>query len=507
MISLPKFYITTAIPYVNAKPHIGFALECVQADVIARYRKINGASVWLTTGADENSLKNVQAAEKLGISTEKLCETNAALFRTLADKIGLSYNAFVRSSIKGSDHWKDTEKLWDSCNRSGDVYKKRYRGLYCVGCELFYTENELVDGYCPERHVPKPEIVEEENYFFRLSKYQAKLTELIEKDEIEIIPETRKAEALNFIKEGLEDFSISRSIKRSHGWGVPVPGDESQIIYVWFDALGIYLTGVGLTADEKRFKKYWPADLHVIGKGITRFHLIYWPAMLLSAGIDVPKGVFIHGYVTVDGQKMSKSLGNVVDPIEMLDKYGTDPIRYYLMKEISTFQDGDFSEKTLKDAINNELVGNLGNFVNRTLTFISSKFDGRIEEQELSDADKKFVGDVDALCDDVGKLMERNQLNVAILKILEISNMGNRYFQNSEPWKVIREDEKSARRILFVCANLCRKLGILIYPYMPQSSQRLLGYIGEKPAKFKNAGGMAKAFKVAKTDILFKKVE
>lgn len=502
-VFLAKFYITTAIPYVNAKPHIGFALECVQTDVIARYRKISGDSVYLTTGADENSLKNIQAAEKLGITVEQLCETNAQLFRGLDDKIGLSYDAFVRSSLKGQ-HWKGTAELWDACNKRGDIYKKKYRGLYCIGCELFYTENELIDGLCPEHHT-KPEMVEEENYFFRLSKYQDKLAKVIENDEIKIIPEVRKAEVLNFIKEGLEDFSISRSVKRSHGWGIPVPEDSSQIVYVWFDALGVYLTGAGFPSDKKKFDSLWPADMHVIGKGIVRFHLIYWPAILISAGLDLPKSVFIHGYVTVEGEKMSKSIGNVVDPIEIMGKYGVDPVRFYLMKEISTFQDGDFSAKTLKDAINNELVGNLGNFVNRTLTFISTKFDGKIEKHKLDDSDQVLLEDIAKLVDEVDKLLDQSQLNIALLKILEISSLGNRYFQNSEPWKAIKEDE--AKKTLFVCANICRTLGILIYPYMPSSSEKLLGYLNEKPTAIKDAKKMMKEFKVSKPDILFSKVE
>ncbi len=502
---LPKFYITTAIPYVNAKPHIGFALECVQTDVIARHKKISGYSTFLTTGADENSLKNVQAAEKLGISTAELCEVNAASFKELDDKIGLSYDAFVRSSLKGA-HWEGTAKLWEACKKNGDIYKKKYSGLYCVGCELFYTENELIDGLCPEHHT-KPELVEEENYFFRLSKYQDKLAQLIDSDEIKIFPETRKSETLDFIKAGLDDFSISRSVKRSHGWGVPVPGDDSQIVYVWFDALGIYLTGIGFTTDKKLFNKYWPADVHVIGKGIIRFHLVYWPAMLLSAGLDLPKSVFIHGYMTIDGQKISKSLGNAIEPMPLLQKYGTDAIRYYLLKEISTFQDGDFSEKTLKDVVNNELVGNLGNFVNRTLTFINSKFGGKIEEQKLNAKDKELMKEIWRLSEQVDELLGKYQLNAALLKILEISNMGNRYFQNSEPWKLIKEDETEGKRVLFVCANICRLLGILMYPYMPSASENLLGYLGEKPVALKKANKIVKGFEVSTPSILFKKIE
>lgn len=501
---MPKFYITTSIPYVNAKPHIGHALEFVQTDVMARAARMAGKKVFLTTGADENSLKNVQSAEALGISTAELCARNAKLFRELSDRIGLSYDAFIRSSVK-DEHWSGVEEIWKRCNDSGDIYKKRYKGLYCVGCELFYKESELVDGLCPIHH-KKVDIVEEENYFFRLSKYQEKLQELIESGKLKILPESKKHEILNFIKEGLEDFSISRSEKRAHGWGVPVPGDSSQIIYVWFDALTIYLSGIGFGKDAKTFDKWWPADVHVIGKDITKFHAIYWPAMLLSAKLDVPKTISVHGFLTIDGQKMSKSLGNVVDPMEMLDKYKADPVRYYLTKEISTFEDGDFSEKTLKDAINNELVGNLGNFVNRTFAFINSKWGGKLEEQELEEG-KLLLDEIYKLVDQALALIEEGQLNLAVLKIMEISGMGNRYFQNNEPWKLIKEDEDATKEVLFVCANICRILGILTYPYMPSASEALLAHIGEKPKSFKDAKKLVKSFSIAAPKVLFSKVE
>ncbi len=501
---MTKFYITTSIPYVNAKPHIGHALEVVQADVIARYKKIEGNSVYLTTGTDENSLKNVLASEKLGMRTSDFCAVNSSLFKELDDKAGLSYNVFVRTSVD-KDHAKVAAILWNACSVNGDIYKKKYRGLYCIGCELFYTENELVDGLCPE-HRTKPELVEEENYFFRLSKYQDRLIRLLESGEVKIIPETRLSEILNFVKSGLEDFSISRSVKRSHGWGIPVPEDDTQIMYVWFDALGSYLTGAGLPSDGQKFKKLWPADMHVIGKGIVRFHAVYWLAMLTSAKFALPKSIFVHGYVTVNGQKMSKSIGNVIDPVAMIDKYGADPIRYYLMKEISTFQDGDFSEKTLKEVINNELVGNVGNFVNRTLSFIHTKFGGKLDEQKLAEG-ALLMTDIHSLVDDAKRMLDRSQLNFALLKILEVSSKGNKYFQDNEPWKLVKEDERAAKEVLFVCANICRILGILSYPYMPSTSEKLLSYFKEKPSKFEAAKTLTKRFEIGSPKILFSKVE
>jgi methionyl-tRNA synthetase len=348
-----KFYITTAIPYVNAPPHMGHAQEFVQTDTIAAYKKLKGYDVFLTTGSDENSIKSVQAAAKEKISAQALCDSNSAKFRKMAAEIGLSYDAFVRSSDKAA-HWKGVEKLWDMCLKAGDIYKKTYSGLYCVGCEAFYTEAELVNGLCPE-HLRRPEVVSEENYFFRLSKYASKLKKLIESDKLKITPDFRKSEMLNFIDQGLEDFSVSRSAERSKDWGIPVPGDSTQKIYVWFDALTVYLTGVGFGKDDAQFNRLWPADVHVIGKGILRFHAIYWPAMLMSAGLALPSEIMIHGYVTAGGQKMSKSLGNGVDPMQMLGKYGKEPLRYYLLRNIPTFEDGDFSEKELVNVSNSEL--------------------------------------------------------------------------------------------------------------------------------------------------------
>jgi methionyl-tRNA synthetase len=477
----------------------------VQTDVIARYRKAKGYSVSLTTGSDENSLTNVLAAEKLGIGVRELCDANSLLFRSMADRIGLSYDAFVRTSAD-KDHAAVAEAIWGRCSKSGDIYRKKYKGLYCVRCELYYTESELVAGLCPE-HKVKPEVVEEENYFFRLSRYQDRILELVEKGTVRITPDGRKNEVLSFVKSGLEDFSISRSVKRAHGWGIPVPGDPSQIIYVWFDALGTYLTGAGMPSDMKRFGKLWPADVHVIGKGIARFHAVYWLAMLISAGLELPREIFIHGYVTIEGQKMSKSIGNVVDPIDMIEKYGADPLRYYLIKNVSTFEDGDFSEKALREAINSELVGNLGNFVNRTLTFISSKLDGKIEEQELGEG-ALAMKNVAGLVDDVDALLADGQLNAALLKVMEISGMGNKYFQDSEPWKLVKEgDGPAAREVLFVCANICRILGIVAWPFMPAASEKLLGYVGCGTHNFAQARKLVKKFAVVRPQILFSKVE
>ncbi|MDO8741561.1 MAG: methionine--tRNA ligase, partial [Candidatus Roizmanbacteria bacterium] len=346
-----KFYITAAIPYVNAAPHIGHALEFIQVDAIARFHKLLGEKVTSLTGGDENALKNVQAAEKAGQLTQKFVDKNAQLFLELTEKLDSRFDVFQKGT--SPDHFKSSQDLWNRCKK-GDIYKKNYEGLYCVGCETFYSPDELNEkGECFEHPGKKLDKVSEANYFFKLSSYQKQLIKLISKDELRIFPEFRKKEVLSFLKEPLLDISISRSNERAKNWGVPVPNDPTQRIYVWFDALNIYRSGV----DEKT----WPADLHVIGKGIIRFHTIYWPAFLLSAGLPLPKAVFAHGYLTVNGQKMSKTIGNIVDPLEIISKYGVDALRYYLLREIPPFDDGDFSYRRLDEIYNSDLANELGN--------------------------------------------------------------------------------------------------------------------------------------------------
>src|SRR3989338_2299292 len=356
-----KFYITAAIPYVNGVPHIGHALEFVQCDAVARYKKLTGRETLLLSGSDENGLKIVQAAEQEGLTPQELADKNTLVFKNLVNKLNVGINVWQRASNKKL-HWPGTHKLWQLCEKNGDIYKKLYGGFYCVGCEDFYTKKDLVDGKCPE-HLKEPEWVEEENYFFRLSKYQERIEKLIETDELRVLPQTRKNEVLSFIRSGLEDFSISRSRQRAKNWGIPVPRDESQIIYTWFDGLNIYQTGVGFGYDENLWQKWWPADVHVIGKGIIRFHAVYWIGMLLSAGLSLPKSIFVHGYIASGGQKMSKSLGNVIDPFEVIQKYGAEALRYYLLREIPAYGDGDFTYERFEQLYNADLANGLGNMV------------------------------------------------------------------------------------------------------------------------------------------------
>jgi len=467
-----KFYITAAIPYVNAPPHIGHILEFVQTDAIARFQRLEGKEVFQLTGADENSLKNVQAAEKLRITPQMLVDKNAEIFREATKIFGISLDAFQKTSNK-AEHWPGIWNLWNRCTTAGDVYWKKYKGLYCVDCEQFYTESELVNGLCPE-HKSQPEVVEEGNYFFRLSKYQNQLKELIKTDKLKIVPQSRKKEVLNFIDRGLEDFSVSRSVKRAKGWGIPVPNDNTQIIYVWFDALGTYLTGIGFGKNEKEFDKWWPADVHVIGKGITRFHAVYWPAILLSAGLKLPKTIFIHGYVTVEGEKISKSLGNTIDPKLLAEQYGVDSIRYYLLNEIPPFDDGNFSEKRLIEKNNNELVANFGNFVYRSLHFIRANFNSTIPEPDtLKVKDKNVLKKITVAKKKIQKYLLNFQFKDAIKTALELSSAGNKYFQDKKPWETLKKDPDDCRNTLYVAANLVRSLTVCFSPFVPFACERL----------------------------------
>ena len=507
-----KFYITTAIPYVNAPPHVGHALEFIQTDAIARFHRSLGEDVLFQTGADENAQKNVLAAEEKGIGIQELIDKNTAVFRNTIDNLRISYNNFLRTSDK-KIHWPGAQKIWEECLKSGDIYKKSYEGLYCLGCEAFLTEKDLVDGKCPE-HLKSPEKITEENYFFRLSKYQKKLEKLIESDELKIIPETRKNEVLSFIKSGLEDFSVSRLKERMKGWGIPVPNDPQHIQYVWFDALINYISGLGYGSNDELFKKYWPADLHVIGKGIIRFHVVYWPAMLMSAGLEPPKSIFVHGYITANGQKISKSLGNVIDPNVIIEKYGLDSVRYFMLREISPFDDGDFSEKMLIERVNNELVANIGNFVYRTLSFLERYFGGVIPKPgKFTKEDEELIKKINDYPKEIKELLEKIELKEALKKILELSSHGNKYFQDNKPWELIKKDKERCSTVLYLCINLCRTLSILLFPYLPDSCKKLWNQLnlGKKPEGnvWDSASGLKieSNHKINKFEILFKKIE
>lgn len=455
-----KFYITAAIPYVNADPHIGHALEFVQVDCIARYHRLLGEGVLVLSGGDENALKNVQAAEQANIPIQEFVDRNTQRFYELTKALNAQFDIWQKGSDK-EHHYPSSQKLWELCKKNGDIYKKEYTGLYCLGCEAFYSPEELKDGECLEHPGQKLQEITEENYFFKLSRYQNQLIKVVETDEYEIVPETRKNEVLSFLKSGLQDISISRSNERAKNWGVPVPGDPTQRIYVWFDALNIYQAGVGFGWDEGKYNKWWPADVHVIGKGILRFHAVYWPAFLLSAGLKLPKNLFVHGYFTVDGQKMSKTIGNVVDPFKLIEQYGAEAVRYYLLARFSPFSDGDFSEEKLKDVYNADLANNLGNLVSRV---------ARLTETSGVDFPATKTNSKDRAFDVYHECFKEFLLNEACASVWNNINAANRFIDDNRPW------EKKGRDLGVILDHLVaeiREIAFLLKPFLPETAEKI----------------------------------
>ncbi len=467
--SKKKFYITNAIPYVNAPPHIGHALEFIQSDVIARYHRMQGDEVLLLCGGDENALKNVHAAEKMGEEVQSFVDRHTELFRDLARVLSVEFDVFQ----KGSDqvhHYVSSQTLWQRCLDAGDIYKKAYQGLYCLGCEAFYLPSELNEHReCFEHPGRALEEVSEENYFFRLSKYQSELMKLLTEDVIRIIPETRKNEMLAFLKEPLEDISISRSNERAKNWGVPVPSDPSQRMYVWFDALNIYQSGVGFGWDNTQYEKWWPAEVHVIGKGILRFHAIFWPAFLLSAKLKLPKVLFVHGYLTAEGQKMSKTLGNVVDPFELVRKYGAEPLRYYLLREIPSTGDGDFGAAKLEERYNGDLANGLGNLVARVATLGVKVSPLRIDVAK--DILPEIRSEIEAAFARQAEAFEAFRLNEALAEAWRLIGFTDRYINTQKPWAIV--DETAFRGVLTNASYLVHIIAGLIRPFLPLTSDRI----------------------------------
>lgn len=488
MNSQSHWYITTSIPYVNAQPHIGFALEEIQTDVFARYHRLLGDAVRFQTGTDENSLKNVQAAEREGISTAALVERNAQRFQALGPLLGVSFDDFIRTGAE-QRHIDGVYKLWRACAARGDIYKRPYQGLYCVGCEQFYEEADLVNGLCPN-HGVRPEFVEEENYFFRLSRYATDLRRLIESDQLRIVPETRKNEVLGFIQRGLLDFSISRSQARAKGWGIPVPDDPSQVIYVWFDALTNYISALGYGDDAPAYQRYWVNSAqrtHVIGKDITRFHALYWPAMLLSAGVPLPTTIFVHGFITVNGQKISKSSGNVVEPGPLVEQYGRDALRYYLLRKISATEDGDFTLSEFVRTYNADLADQLGNLLNRVVRMITQYCNGVVPAPgPLREPDQQLIGLAATLRADVERELSNFTLHKALAAVWTFIAATNKYIVDVEPWVLARQaknsDQPTAAQTLattlWVLAEALRLIAHQLAPFLPETAQALANQLG-----------------------------
>lgn len=494
-------FISTAIDYVNSNPHLGHALEKVQADVITRYFYLSGKTTFFLSGTDENSLKNVRAAQKEGISAKKLVDRNSKKFYKLKEILNLSYDDFIRTTeIR---HIKGAQKLWLACQK--DIYKKKYKGLYCVGCEAFLKESELVDGLCPE-HQTKPELIEEENYFFKLSKYQTDLKKIIKEDKIKIIPETRKNEVLSFIKQGLEDICISRSAERAHNWGIDVPDDPSQKIWVWFDALSNYITALGYAENTKKFQEFWQENeqkLHIIGKGVLRFHSIYWPAFLLSANLPLPKTIFVHGYITSGGQKMSKSLGNVIDPFELVKKYGTDAVRYFLLREIPPTEDGDFTEEKFQQRYNGDLASGLGNLVARVLTLAqNSEFKSQKSKIQI-----KIQKEIDKTWKDYKIALENFKFNEALSSIWQLISFCDRYIEKERPWEIKSQNSKAkSQKVIYNLLIALANIAQMLQPFLPKTSEKIFKQLGIKPIKDLRFKIQDLRFKIKKEKPLFPRI-
>lgn len=467
------FYISMTIPYVNSTPHIGHALECVQADVVARYHRLCGEDVLYLSGTDENSLKNVQAAEKVGMSVKEFVDNNAASFFHLKDVLDLSWDDFIRTTE--DRHFLGAKKLWTLCEP--DIYKKKYSGLYCVGCEAFYDEDELDAGKCPD-HRTELERIEEENYFFALSKYQTQIEEIFKKDLIKIYPESRKNEMLGFVQRGLQDFSISRSKARAHGWGVPVPGDDDQIMYVWYDALSNYINALNFGTNQEEYKKFWIQEgsenrqvVHVLGKGVAKFHLLYWIGMLLSAKLPLPTSEFIHGYITVDGEKMSKSLGNVISPQELTDRYGKDAVRYYFLSAVSAYQDGDYSEKRFQEIYTTQLVNGVGNLTSRVLTMIEKYSDSKVP------AFAPDIFDTAGFWKKYHESIEKFAFHETIQLIGSLMSACDVTINETKPWEKFSRGEDIAP-LLYQWLETLRHIAIALVPIIPHASRSMLSRIG-----------------------------
>ncbi|MBU2476360.1 methionine--tRNA ligase [Candidatus Micrarchaeota archaeon] len=499
------FYVTTPLYYVNDKPHIGSAYTTIAADVLARFHRLKGEKVFFLTGTDEHGEKIAKAAAEKGKQPKEFLDELLPFFTDCWKKLNISHDYFIRTT--DLMHEKAVIKFFKKIYDNGDIYLGEYEGHYCVPCESYYLESQLKGKNCPTCG-KETQLMRENSYFFRLSKYQQALLGYIESNDF-ILPETRKNEIVNFIRQGLQDLSISRtSIK----WGIPVPLNKNHVIYVWFDALLNYITAIGYGSDSKKFKSIWPADVHLMGKEIVRFHAVIWPAMLLSAGLELPKKVFGHGWLTVEGEKMSKSKGNVIDPIEVSEKYSVDAFRYFILREISFGSDGDYSEKALVQRINSELADGLGNLLNRTVVMIEKYFDGKIpkavniskEEKELRDLTlKKAV--------EAGKQIDLMEFHKALYSVWEIINASNKYINDMKPWELAKENQKEKLgNVLYTLAESLRITSILLLPFMPETAEKIQKQLGLEEQKFDDAlkwNLIKEGTQTGKAEILFKKIE
>lgn len=492
MTDTSPFYITTAISYPNGKPHIGHAYELIATDAVARYQRLEGREVLFLTGTDEHGQKMQQTARKEGISPQELADRNSAEFQNMAVLLNASNDDFIRTTEPR--HHEAVKNIWNRMGEAGDLYKDSYSGWYSVRDEAYYQEGETEVRADGVRYGPQGspvEWVEEASYFFKLSAYQDKLLQYYEDNPDFIGPAERRNEVISFVKSGLRDLSMSRT---TFDWGIPVPNDPSHVMYVWVDALTNYITATGyLTDPEGPRAKFWPANIHMIGKDIIRFHAVYWPAFLMSAGLPLPKKVFAHGFLLNKGEKMSKSLGNVVDPVNLVEHFGLDPIRYFFLREVSFGQDGSYSEEGIATRINSDLANGIGNLASRSLSMIVKNCDGQIPEcGALTDEDKAMLAAADALHTSTRDDMNALMIHRALASIIAVVSEADRYFASQEPWALKKTDPARMATVLYVTADVVRQIAILLQPFMPDSSAKLLDLVAV-PADKRNFASLGQA--------------
>ncbi|UFS98924.1 methionine--tRNA ligase [Nocardia huaxiensis] len=477
-----NIYVTTTLPYVNAKPHLGFALELVQADVLARHHRGRGAQVRLQCGTDDNSLKNVLAAEAAGLEVREFVDANASAFTALSGPLSISVDDVIHTS-RDPRHRVGVERFWRAAAAAGDLYRKHYEGLYCVGCEQFYTAGELTEGLCPD-HGIEPQRVAEQNWFFRLSRYAQQLREAIGTGAVRIDPIERRNEVLAFLDAGLADISISRSAARARGWGIPVPGDPDQVVYVWWDALGNYLTALDYGTDGPALQRWWTAAdqrIHLVGKGVLRFHAVYWLAILLSAGQPLPTRILVHDYITVDGRKISKSSGVNVDPVELVDAYGTDAVRWWLLREPPRVGDADFTIARLVHRADDELANGIGNLVNRTVGAIHRYRQGRPPRTEQAAPQADALRDAIRRADDrIVSALAAYDFRAATAAVCAIADEANRYINEIRPWELAAAEragdasaEAALDAVLGTLLDACKALGDQLRQFLPDLAGRI----------------------------------
>ncbi|MEH3111487.1 MAG: methionine--tRNA ligase [Agrobacterium cavarae] len=483
MTDKTPFYITTAISYPNGKPHIGHAYELIATDAMARFQRLEGRDVFFLTGTDEHGQKMQQTARAEGISPEELAQRNSDQFREMGKLLNASNDDFIRTTEER--HHETSRSIWNLMSNAGDIYKDSYAGWYSVRDEAYYAEDETEVRADGVRYGPQGtpvEWVEEESYFFKLSEYQDKLLKHYEENPDFIGPAERRNEIISFVKSGLKDLSVSRT---TFDWGIKVPDDPKHVMYVWVDALTNYITATGYIEDKNGPRaKYWPADVHIIGKDIIRFHAVYWPAFLMSAGLPLPKRVYAHGFLLNKGEKMSKSLGNVVDPVNLVNHFGLDQVRYFFLREVSFGQDGSYSEEGIATRINADLANGIGNLASRSLSMIVKNCDGQIPTPgPYTDEDKAMLAAADALLASCRDEMNKQMIHKALASIIAVVSETDRYFASQEPWALKKTDPERMGTVLYVTAEVVRQIGILLQPFMPASCEKLLDLVASPADK------------------------